>query len=97
MKTSSRPERLDGVLPESARHPSFGEAFPLTALRYSMHVYTRNKAALRLSVMQPGERKSVWDLVQSVRRSNVQSRDRMMPDLWATRQAEIVRGMEMER
>jgi chromate transporter len=27
MKTSSRPERLDGVPPESARHPSFGEAF----------------------------------------------------------------------
>jgi hypothetical protein len=65
--------------------------------RDAMHVYTRNKAALRQSVMQPGERKSVWELVQSVRRSNVQSRDRMMPDLWATRQAEIVREIGMER
>jgi hypothetical protein len=69
----------------------------LSRARDAMHVYTRNKAALRQSVMQPGERKSVWELVQSVRRSNGQSRDRMMPDLWATRQAEIVREMGMER
>jgi hypothetical protein len=63
----------------------------------SMHVYTRDKAALRQSVMYPGERKSVWELVQALRSSKPQSRNRMMPDLWATRQAEIVRGMEMER
>jgi hypothetical protein len=62
-----------------------------------MHVYTRNKAALRQSVMQPVERNSVWELVQAVRRSNAQSRDRMMPDLWAARQAEIVRTIGMER
>jgi hypothetical protein len=62
-----------------------------------MHVYTRDKAALRQSVMHPGERKSVWEHVHAVRRSKLQSRDRMMPDLWAARQAEIFRGMEIER
>jgi hypothetical protein len=69
----------------------------LSRARDAMHVYTRNKAALRQSVMHLGERKSVWELRQAVPRSKVQSRDRMMPDLWATRQAQIVRGMEMER
>ena len=62
-----------------------------------MHVYTRDKAILRQSVMSPGERKSVWELVQALRRSTPQSRNRMMPDLWAARQAEIVREMGMER
>ena len=69
----------------------------LSRARDSMHVYTRDQAALRQSVMCPGERKSVWELVQALRSSKPQSRNRMMPDLWATRQAEIVRGMEMER
>jgi hypothetical protein len=69
----------------------------LSRARAAMHVYTRNKTALRQSVMQPGERKSVWELLQAVPRSKVQSRDRMMPGLWATRQAQIVRAMEMER
>jgi hypothetical protein len=62
-----------------------------------MHVYTRDKAALRQSVMYSGERKSVWEIVQVLRRSTLQSRDRTMPDLWAARQAEIVHGMGMER
>ena len=69
----------------------------LSRAREAMHVYTRDKAALRQSVMHPGERKSVWELVQALRRSKPQSRNRMMPDLWATRQAQIVRAMEMER
>jgi hypothetical protein len=69
----------------------------LSRARAAMHVYTRNKTALRQSVMQPGERKSVWELLQAVPRSKFQSRDRMMPDLWATRQAEIVHEMGMER
>jgi conjugative relaxase-like TrwC/TraI family protein len=69
----------------------------LSRARAAMHVYTRNKTELRQSVMRPGERKSVWELLQAVPRSKVQSRDRMMPDLWATRQAQIVRAMEMER
>jgi hypothetical protein len=43
----------------------------------SMHVYTRDKAALRQSVMYPGERKSVWELVQVLRSSKPQSRNRM--------------------
>jgi hypothetical protein len=35
----------------------------LSRAREAMHVYTRNKAALRQSVMHPGERESVWELV----------------------------------
>jgi hypothetical protein len=62
-----------------------------------MHVYTRDKAALRQSVMYSGERKSVWEIVQVLGRSTPQSRDRTMPDIWAARQAEIVHGMGMER
>jgi hypothetical protein len=62
-----------------------------------MHVYTRNKAALRQSVMQPGERNSVWELLQALQKSKPQSRDQNMPDLWAARRAEIVRDTGMER
>jgi hypothetical protein len=40
-----------------------------------MHVYTRDKAALRQSVMHPGERKSVWELVQALGRLKPQSVD----------------------
>src|SRR6478735_2247139 len=69
----------------------------LSRARDAMHVYTRDKAELRQSVMYPGERKSVSELVEALRRSKLQSRDRIMPDLWAARQAEIVRGMGMER
>ena len=69
----------------------------LSRAREAMHVYTRNKAALRQSVMYPGEHKSVWELVQALRMPKLQSRNRMMLDLWAARQAEIDRGMGMER
>jgi hypothetical protein len=62
-----------------------------------MRVYTRDKAALRQSVMDAAERKAVWELIQALRRSKPQSRTRMMTDLWATRQAEIIRGIGMER
>jgi len=83
------------VLPDGA--DAKGWYVSLSRARNAMHVYTRNKAALRQSVMHPGERRSVWELVQALRRSKSQSRDRMMPDLWAARQAEIDRGMGMER
>jgi hypothetical protein len=69
----------------------------LSRARDSMHVYTRDKAALRQSVMYPGERKSVWELMQALQRSKPQPRNRLMPDLWATRQAQIVREIGMER
>ncbi len=69
----------------------------LSRARAAMHVYTRDKTALRQSVMQPGERKSVWELLQAVPSSMLQSRDRTLPNLWATRQAQIVRATEMER
>src|ERR1700684_4103978 len=65
----------------------------LSRARNAMHVFTRDKAALRQSVLQSGERKSVWEFVQSARRSNFQSRQGVMLDLWAARQAEIDRGV----
>jgi conjugative relaxase-like TrwC/TraI family protein len=83
------------VLPDGADAKAWYVS--LSRARYSMHVYTRDKAALRQSVMYPGERKSVWELIQALRRSEPQSRNRMMPDLWATHQAEIVREVGMER
>jgi hypothetical protein len=43
-----------------------------------MHGYTRNKAALRQSVMQRGK---VWELLQALQKSKPQSRDQKMPDL----------------
>jgi conjugative relaxase-like TrwC/TraI family protein len=83
------------VLPDGA--DAKGWYVSLSRARDSMHVYTRDKAALRQSVMYTGERKSVWELVQVLQRSKPQSRNRIMPDLWATRRAEIVRETEMER
>jgi hypothetical protein len=69
----------------------------LSRAREAMHVYTRDKAELRQSVMHPGERKSVWELIQALRKSTLQSRDQIMPYLWATSQPEVVRGIGMER
>jgi len=83
------------VLPDGA--DAKGWYVSLSRARAMMHVYTRNKASLRQSVMQPGERKSVWELVKDERRWDYQSRAAMMPDLWAARQAEIVRATGMER
>ena len=83
------------VVPDGADAKSWYVS--LSRARKAMHVYTRDKAALRQSVMYPGERKSVWELIQALRRSEPQSRNRMMPDLWATRQAEIVHEIGMER
>ena len=83
------------VLPDGA--DAKGWYVSLSRARDSMHVYTRDKAALRQSVMYPGERKSVWELIQAFRRSEPQSRNRMMPDRWVTRQTEIVREIGMER
>ncbi|MGA8654567.1 MAG: MobF family relaxase [Chthoniobacterales bacterium] len=83
------------VLPDGA--DAKGWYVSLSRAREAMHVYTRDKAELRQSVMQPGERKSVWEFIQALRKSTLQSRDRIMPFLWATRQAEIVREIGMER
>ena len=94
---SSQCRTVDQVvaLPDGADAKSWYVS--LSRARDAMHVYTRNKTALRQSVMQLAERKSVWDLLHALPRSKVQSRDRMMPDLWATRQVQIVRATEMER
>jgi conjugative relaxase-like TrwC/TraI family protein len=83
------------VLPDGA--DGKGWYVSLSRARDLMHVYTRDKAALRQSVMCPGERKSVWELIQGLQRSKPQSRNGMMPDLWATRQAEIAHEIGMER
>jgi hypothetical protein len=83
------------VLPDGA--DAKGWYVSLSRARDAMHVYTRNKAALRRSVMQPGERKSVWELLQTLQKSKPRSRDQKMPDLWAARRAEIVRDTGMER
>jgi hypothetical protein len=69
----------------------------MSAYRELETVYTRDKAELRQSVMQPGERKSVWQFLQPSRKSTLQSRDRMMPFLWTARQAEMARETGMER
>ena len=83
------------LLPDGA--DAKGWYVSLSRARYAMHVYTRDRAALCQSVMYPGERKSVWELVLALRRSKPRSRGGMMPDLWAARQAEIVRDVGMER
>jgi hypothetical protein len=83
------------VLPDGA--DAKGWYVSLSRAREAMHVYTRDKAELRQSVMQSGERKSVWEFIQALRKSKLQSGNRIMPDLWVARQAEIVREMGMER
>jgi conjugative relaxase-like TrwC/TraI family protein len=83
------------VLPDGADAKSWYVS--LSRAREAMHVYTRDKTALRQSVMQPGERKSVWELVQALERLKPQYRDPIMPALWAAGQAEIVRETGMER
>jgi hypothetical protein len=83
------------VLPDGADAKAWYVS--LSRAREAMHVYTRDKAALRLSVMLPGERKSVWELIQDLGRLKPRSRDPIMPFLWAARQAEIVRETGMER
>ena len=83
------------VLPDSADGKTWYVS--LSRTRGAMHVYTGDKAELRQSVMQPGERKSLWEFVKDLRKSTVQSRDRIMPHLWATRQAQMVREIGMER
>jgi hypothetical protein len=83
------------VLPDGA--DAKGWYVSLSRAREAMHVYTRDKAALRESVMYPGERKSVWELVQALRSSKSQSKDGMLPNQWAARQTQIVREIGMER
>ena len=83
------------VLPDGS--DAKGWYVSLSRARKAMHVYTRDKAALRQSVMHPGERKSVWELIQDLGRLKLQSRDPIMPFLCAARQAEIVRETGMER
>jgi ATP-dependent exoDNAse (exonuclease V) alpha subunit len=83
------------VLPDGA--DAKGWYVSLSRAREAMHVYTRDKAELRQSVMQPGERKSVWEFIQTLRKSKLQSRDLITPDLRASRRAEIVHEMGMER
>ena len=83
------------VLPDGADAKAWYVS--LSRARESMHVYTRNKLGLHQSVMHPGERKSAWELIQDLGRLKPQSKDPIMPFLWAARPAEIVRETGMER
>jgi len=84
------------VLPDGA--DAKGWYVILSRTREAMHVYRRDKAELRQSVTRPGERKSVWEFIQSLRKPTLQSRDQvMLHHLWVTRQPGIVREMGMER
>ena len=55
------------VLPDGADAKAWYVS--LSRARDAMHVYTRDKTELRQSVMQPGERKSVWEFIQALRKS----------------------------
>jgi hypothetical protein len=83
------------VLPDGADAKSCYVS--LSRARHAMHVYTRDKKGLRESVMHPGERTSVWEIVQALRRSKAQSRNQLIPGLWAAQQNEIERGIGLER
>jgi hypothetical protein len=67
------------VLPDGADAKAWYVS--LSRARESMHVYTRNKLELHQSVMHPGERKSVWELIQDLGRLKPQSKDPIMPFL----------------
>jgi hypothetical protein len=64
-------ETVDQVvaLPDGADAKSWDVS--LSRGRGAMHVYTRDKTALRQSVMHPGERKSVWEIVQVLRNPEI--------------------------
>jgi ATP-dependent exoDNAse (exonuclease V) alpha subunit len=83
------------VLPDGADAKSWYVS--LSRAREAMHVFTRDKTVLRQSVMQPGERKSVWELIQALSMSKPQSKNQMMSHHWAPSQAQIDRGFGMER
>jgi len=98
-----RPGRCAAVGREGSRatEPDGADAIAwyvsLSRAREAMYVYTRDKSELRQSATQPGEGKSVWEFIQALRKSALQSKDRTVPHFWATRQAEIVREMGLER
>jgi hypothetical protein len=94
---ASQCRTVDQVVVQPDGADAKGWYVSLSRAREAMHVYTRNKLELRQSVMQPGERRSVWELLQALQRSKPQTGDRKMPDLWATRQARIDGDMEMDR
>ena len=83
------------VLPDGS--DAKGWYVSLSRARETMHVYTRDKEALRQSVMYPGERKSVWELTQALDTLKLPPRDPIMLALLAARPAERVREMGMER
>ena len=83
------------VLPDGS--DAKGWYVSLSRAREAMHVYTRDKAALRQSVMYPGERKSVWELAQALGTLKLPSRDPIMFALLTACHAERVRETGMER
>ena len=74
------------VLPDGS--DAKGWYVSLSRAREAMHVYTRDKVALRQSVSQPGERKSVWELSHALGKLKLPSRDPVMLALLTARHAE---------
>src|SRR5215472_17057604 len=83
------------VLPDGA--DAKGWYVSLSRAREAMHVYTRDKATLRQSMMCPGERKSVWELAKALSKSKLPSRDPILLALLTARPSERVRETGMER
>jgi len=69
----------------------------LSRAREAMHVYTRDKATSRQSVKCPGERTSVWELVQASRKGKLPPLDQVMRGLFSARQVEIDCEVGMQR
>ena len=70
--------KLKFVRAESCGSSAFGRE----DVEEAMHVYTRDKEALRQSVMYPGERKSVWELAQALGGLKLQPRHPILLALW---------------
>src|SRR5580692_2250416 len=90
------PQRWDSVTPERAKEGPQLE-MPVDPREVAVEAYFAKHSVARdrvltaeilkracgkLSPGEPGERKSVWELVKAAHQSNSQSRHAMMPDLW---------------
>jgi hypothetical protein len=82
------------VLPDGA--DAKGWYVSLSRARDAMHLYPRDKVALRQSVMQHGERKSVWELVQALRRSKPSAFMRPLDQLGIARCAATAAATSMK-
>src|SRR5262245_16452216 len=73
--------RVNALLPDGSN--AKGWYVSLSRARGTIHGYVASLG------MHPVERKSVWELVQALQKSKVQSRERIGHNLWAARQAKL--------